>query len=103
MIALMGRRNRYHYRRGEEPNGFSRVQHLVARGLALWLIGLGAIVVSHREHAVERTRAPQIGDVWHGCDDARAAGAAPIYRGEPGYSADMDGDGDGIACEPIAR
>jgi hypothetical protein len=31
---------------------------------------------------------------------ARAAGAAPIYRGQPGYREEMDGDGDGIACEP---
>lgn len=34
------------------------------------------------------------------CSAARAAGAAPIYRGEPGYRGQMDGDGDGIACEP---
>lgn len=26
--------------------------------------------------------------------------ARPIYRGEPGYRVEMDGDGDGIACEP---
>jgi Excalibur calcium-binding domain len=47
-----------------------------------------------------RERAPQNGDYWQGCDDARAAGTAPIYRGEPGYRAEMDGDNDGIACEP---
>lgn len=35
-----------------------------------------------------------------GCDEARTAGAAPIYRGQPGYRPEMDGDGDGIACEP---
>lgn len=33
------------------------------------------------------------------CDAARAAGAAPIYRGEPGYSSKLDRDGDGVACE----
>jgi len=37
---------------------------------------------------------------YQGCDEARAAGAAPIYRGSPGYREGMDGDGDGIACEP---
>lgn len=47
-----------------------------------------------------RERAPQEGDHWHGCNDARAAGTAPIYRGEPGYREGMDGDSDGIACEP---
>jgi hypothetical protein len=28
-----------------------------------------------------------------------AAGAAPIHRGEPGYSSKLDRDGDGVACE----
>jgi hypothetical protein len=34
------------------------------------------------------------------CADARAAGAAPIYRGAPGYREGLDGDSDGVACEP---
>lgn len=34
------------------------------------------------------------------CNDARAAAAAPIYRGEPGYRDALDRDNDGIACEP---
>ena len=38
---------------------------------------------------------------YSGCNEVRAAGKAPIYAGEPGYSSDMDGDDDGIACEPI--
>jgi hypothetical protein len=50
---------------------------------------------------VFRARPPQPGDRWPGCNDARSAGTAPIYRGEPGYDARMDGDADGIACEPI--
>lgn len=40
-------------------------------------------------------------DVYYrNCAEARRAGAAPIYRGQPGYRPEMDGDGDGIACEP---
>ena len=38
---------------------------------------------------------------YAGCNAVRAAGKAPLYAGDPGYSTDMDGDGDGIACEPI--
>lgn len=39
-------------------------------------------------------------DVYYAnCSAARAAGAAPIYRGQPGYRAKLDRDGDGIACE----
>jgi hypothetical protein len=33
------------------------------------------------------------------CDEARAAGAAPLHRGDPGYSSRLDRDGDGDACE----
>ncbi len=33
------------------------------------------------------------------CSAARAAGAAPIREGDPGYSRKLDRDGDGIACE----
>ncbi len=47
-----------------------------------------------------RARKPQEGDSWAGCDDARAAGSAPLYSGEPGYRIGIDGDGDGVACEP---
>ena len=39
-------------------------------------------------------------DVYYqNCTAARAAGAAPLHVGEPGYRLKMDGDGDGIACE----
>jgi len=47
--------------------------------------------------AVAATRA---GVYYRNCNDARAAGAAPLYRGQPGYRPEMDGDSDGIACEP---
>jgi Excalibur calcium-binding domain len=33
------------------------------------------------------------------CRAACQAGAAPIYRGQPGYRDALDRDGDGIACE----
>jgi micrococcal nuclease len=33
------------------------------------------------------------------CADARAAGAAPLHRGDPGYRPALDRDNDGIACE----
>lgn len=34
------------------------------------------------------------------CSWARASGAAPISRGEPGYRSALDADDDGVACEP---
>jgi hypothetical protein len=40
------------------------------------------------------------GDVYFAnCSAARAAGAAPLMRGEPGYREAMDRDKDGVACE----
>jgi hypothetical protein len=33
------------------------------------------------------------------CAAVRAAGAAPIRRGQPGYSSQLDRDNDGVACE----
>lgn len=40
------------------------------------------------------------GDVYYpNCAAARAAGAAPVRRGEPGYGRHLDRDGDGKGCE----
>ena len=43
--------------------------------------------------------APQPAVSYANCSEARAAGAAPLHRGEPGYSSKLDRDGDGVACE----
>lgn len=40
------------------------------------------------------------GVAYPNCAAARAAGDAPVRRGQPGYGAHLDRDGDGIACEP---
>ena len=37
--------------------------------------------------------------VFKNCAEARAAGKAPLHRGDPGYSAELDNNGDGTACE----
>jgi len=40
-------------------------------------------------------------DIYYsGCNEVRAAGKAPLYAGQPGYREGLDGDGDGVACEP---
>lgn len=43
------------------------------------------------------------GVYYRNCNAAWASGAAPLYRGQPGYRPEMDGDGDGVACEPFRR
>jgi hypothetical protein len=40
------------------------------------------------------------GGAFPNCAAARAAGAAPLRRGEPGYGSHLDRDNDGVACEP---
>ncbi len=34
------------------------------------------------------------------CAAARDAGKAPLLAGQPGYRAELDPDGDGVACQP---
>ena len=47
-----------------------------------------------------RAPAPAPATVYYAnCAAARAAGAAPLRAGQPGYREKMDGDRDGIACE----
>ncbi|MEU2254039.1 excalibur calcium-binding domain-containing protein [Nocardia xishanensis] len=41
------------------------------------------------------------GGAFANCDDARAAGRAPIFRGEPGFGPHLDPDGDGFACPTV--
>lgn len=49
----------------------------------------------------QRTHAHGAQQVYfRNCTEARAAGVAPIYRGQPGYAPHLDRDHDGIACEP---
>ena len=53
-----------------------------------------APAVVHQEQ-----RAPEPQTYYANCAAARAAGAAPIYQGQPGYRSGLDRDGDGIACD----
>lgn len=36
---------------------------------------------------------------FQNCAAARAAGAAPLHAGDPGYRSQLDRDKDGVACE----
>ncbi|MFD4026699.1 excalibur calcium-binding domain-containing protein [Streptomyces sp. NPDC058576] len=46
-----------------------------------------------------RTTAPAPA-YYKNCDAVRAAGAAPVEEGDPGYAPHLDRDGDGVGCEP---
>lgn len=60
----------------------------------------------HRKgnQAAGRSRAQAVmttdgGAAFRNCAAARAAGAAPVMRGEAGYGAHLDRDDDGVGCE----
>ncbi len=40
-----------------------------------------------------------VGGSFRNCTAARAAGAAPVRAGDPGYGRHLDRDGDGVGCE----
>ncbi len=55
---------------------------------------------STRSFARVRSQPQGSGFMYRNCAQARAAGAAPMHRGQPGYNPNLDGDNDGISCEP---
>lgn len=46
-----------------------------------------------------KPKSSQGGWSYANCTAARAAGAAPVYRGDPGYGSHLDADNDGVGCE----
>lgn len=59
-----------------------------------------APVVPQETYAPETPDAEPTGSAFYSsCAEVKAAGAAPILAGQPGYSRKLDRDGDGIACE----
>ena len=66
-----------------------------------------SILLTASEHPTEPARvaepaplaAPASVSWFPNCTAARAAGYSRMHRGEPGYSAKLDRDGDGVACE----
>lgn len=103
-----------HYRRlrGERLVGRGTVMTLGVAAVLGVLVGvapklnaaapvvLDAISVAVRRGASSNQAGGAASVYYPNCDAARAAGAAPIYAGQPGYRAALDRDGDGVACEP---
>jgi len=64
-----------------------------------WLAGSNSI--ASREAGATAARSVERSIFYSGCNEVRAAGKAPLIAGQPGYRIEMDGDGDGVACEPF--
>lgn len=84
------------------------LRHWFARGhnvrvvpLIILVAGLAAAIfaVGYRQMELRAEPAGGAGDSFADCAAARSAGVAPLLRGLPGYSARLDPDGDGVACE----
>lgn len=58
-----------------------------------------APVAPARPVAPAAPAAPAVSGPFKNCTEARAAGAAPVYAGSPGYQPKLDRDNDGIGCE----
>jgi hypothetical protein len=69
----------------------------VASGLGIAFLGNAWDNAKERQAILD---ALPHGYAYSGCDEVRAAGVAPLYRHERGFSERLDGDGDGIGCEP---
>jgi hypothetical protein len=86
---------------GSEKDAITRVL-LACPGQALPADSGSPVVVSNNitEPLTTTDAGPTPGTVrYDDCDAVRAAGAAPIRQGDPGYRTGLDGDGDGSACE----
>ena len=58
----------------------------------------GANSESESQKKSESAPEPQK-EFYADCKEAKAAGAAPMYKGDPGYRPELDRDGDGSACD----
>jgi hypothetical protein len=59
-----------------------------------------ATEVAARQQIRQQAQVPQVSSTYYkNCTAVRNAGAAPIYRGQPGYGSHLDRDNDGIGCE----
>jgi hypothetical protein len=72
----------------------------VAALIALERPDLPARLLAGLQPSASADQATPVPRYFRNCDEARAAGVAPLYRWEPGYREAMDRDYDGVACEP---
>ncbi len=77
----------YHCHRGTPPATTQRAPAIPPARFA------APVAPQHRQDATPSR-------IYRNCDEARAHGAAPVRRGDPGYAPHLDRDHDGVGCEP---
>jgi hypothetical protein len=105
-FAVRGWHSRYHLRsRSQEGTMRTRVHRgwsvlgLVAAFVVASCAEPGASAAPTARATPRPTPTPAATPLYRNCEAARAASAAPLRSGQPGYNRDLDGDGDGVACE----
>ncbi|MDH6236431.1 DUF1524 domain-containing protein [Cryobacterium sp. CG_9.6] len=73
----------------------TRAEHTAMTGILSGCPGEPAVTSSFAPDPV----AVSVEVSYANCDAVRAAGAAPLYAGDPGYSSALDRDNDGIGCD----
>lgn len=68
----------------------SKVTTIIGCIIAAVLVAAAAIMVTGQGYGEPP---------YSSCAEAEAAGKAPLHRGDPGYIAELDRDGDGVACD----
>jgi hypothetical protein len=64
------------------------------------MIASAIVMIASQKPAASMNTVKPADGYYRDCAAARAADVTPILRGERGYRPELDGDHDGVACEP---
>lgn len=89
----------------QPPQILFKLQPVVLPAVVFVVVLTGALAdwrkpITTGKDFIEQVTAPPPDQHFAGCREARAAGRINIPRSDPSYRSHMDGDGDGLACEP---
>lgn len=93
---------KFKHRPGSRP----RLRSFILPGIVFAAVFTGTLMDWSQPVAIGRTLvaqvrpAPPVDQHFRDCDAAHAAGRFDIPSSDPSYRSRMDGDDDGLACEP---
>jgi excalibur calcium-binding domain-containing protein len=78
-----------------------RLALCIVGGLVCWYVAISALTHAQLDDTAPGTTPTPTTPVsvyYSSCQDAHDAHDTPLYRGRPGYRAELDPDNDGTAC-----